>query len=179
MLKSNHKAKTFRALMLLACGVVALFALLSCSTQKDENSGEEEMTRGLVAGSVDLGATGESIYVETNESGAYDVVITENNLTGNAELAKSEIKIVSDEEMGTAETAENSTWSLAGVKQEDVSVAYSVPTLPEDGEEPVLEMREAEVTGFSNDNGEIVLSFKAEESGPLLSWTYTVNFDGT
>jgi hypothetical protein len=81
--------------------------------------------------------------------------------------------------MGTAETAEDSAWSLAGVKQEDVSVAYSVPTLPEDGEEPVLEMREAEVTSFSNDNGEIALSFKAEESGPLLSWTYTVNFAGT
>lgn len=293
MLKSRKTARTLRVAMLI-CAVVALSTLPSCATSQDQYTGDEEMSRALVAESVDLGPTGESIYVETNENGAYDIVITERNLTDNIELANSENNIVSDEELGIVEepvedmrtaeiaeeagasevldeeadvaevteeagapevsdedpaaaeaydaeadaaeesdedldvaelpddesgnvetsdeepdsaetleetgaveateetavaeaaeevgaeeTAEDGAWTLARVKQEDVSVAYSVSVLPEGGEEPVLEVREAEVTGFSNNNGEISLSFQAEEPGPVLSWTFTVNFVGT
>ncbi len=114
---------------------------------------------------------------QTAEDNPEIVTVEENASEPEAVEVVGEPAVEAEEEM-TRSAGDDGRWSLGNVKQEDVTVCYNVILSGDDGT-TTSEVREAEVTGLTNNGDSIELSFTLSSGNDQAPDTYTVHFANT
>ncbi len=145
-----------------------------------ESHAEEEMDREFLADAemtgiseeTDVAVSEEAADTAPNETGQDVSDETEQDVLDEAEQAVSnETEQDVSDDTATEGTEESSSIYFSGLKQEDISIIYS---LQEDGSDDVAE-RSAAITAFSNEGGIIEISFTDPDAAEYKTGGYLVS----